>query len=499
MKLCGQLQLLNLENVREEDARAANLQNKELGALTLSWARGCQNDSIVIEALQPHDGLQTLQIDSYHCAICPTWMQSLQNLVEIFLPRCGNLQYIISGSSFEFPNLKELHLDQLPMLERVWETNEMHMERILFPKLEMLLIDRCAKLSGLDGQAMFPSLQKIVIRRSPEMRTPFEAPKARELCMEGSKQQMLLWEAKFSYSLNKLEMRISTKRTSPVEHVIEDLEVKVIEHKKNNEYPLFELSLYFFIDSDSLKLYEHFLWIEKLCLHSCDSIVYWPEQFQSLVALKELEVYFCKYLICCAPSEMKQLLPRLKLLIIFHCPRLKEIFNVAESVSCIHFRGCPKLESVGRQEFFPICLKEFSISLCHGLIEIIDLPLSLEELTVEYCKLLKSMEFLSGELSIEVLKVSYCKSLLSLPNGLQTSRSLEYVNIISFPGLKKLPNFLKEQERLGKLKLTHGMRQILSIFPFPLPQFVNFYLVTLFCTDLKTTPVNLETCLPHRL
>ncbi|RLN28037.1 hypothetical protein C2845_PM05G25910 [Panicum miliaceum] len=67
--LGGQLELRQLENVREADAYAANLRNKEkLARLTLTWTGGdkeTQNsDKEVLEGLKPHDGLKVPRIYS---------------------------------------------------------------------------------------------------------------------------------------------------------------------------------------------------------------------------------------------------------------------------------------------------------------------------------------------------------------------------------------------------------------------------------------------------
>ncbi|XP_048566463.1 disease resistance protein RGA2-like [Triticum urartu] len=152
LNLGGQLDLHQLENVTEEDAKAANLgKKKELRELTLKWTVGCINDARVLEGLKPHDGLQAVRIESYGGTTFPTWMALWRNMVEIHLSHCKKLQRLFScDRPFTFPNLKEFTLKSLECLESWWDiSNEEQGEEMTFPQLEKLSIAGCGKLTAL--------------------------------------------------------------------------------------------------------------------------------------------------------------------------------------------------------------------------------------------------------------------------------------------------------------------------------------------------------------
>ena len=78
--LCGQLEVCQVENVIDAEAKVLNLGNKkDLRELTLRWNSVC--DSKVLDNFKPHDGLQFLKIHFYggEC------IGMLQNMVEIHL------------------------------------------------------------------------------------------------------------------------------------------------------------------------------------------------------------------------------------------------------------------------------------------------------------------------------------------------------------------------------------------------------------------------------
>ncbi|XP_047050343.1 putative disease resistance protein RGA3 [Lolium rigidum] len=145
LNLGGQLELCQVENVREAEAKVANLgKKKNLKELRLRWTS--VSDSKVLNNFEPHDGLQVLKIYSYG-GKC---MGMLQNMVEIHLFKCERLQVLFKcGTSFTFPKLKELRLEDLLDLERWWEINERQEGQIVFPVLEKLFVRHCGKLVAL--------------------------------------------------------------------------------------------------------------------------------------------------------------------------------------------------------------------------------------------------------------------------------------------------------------------------------------------------------------
>ncbi|KAM0849482.1 hypothetical protein ACQ4PT_053707 [Festuca glaucescens] len=178
LNLGGLLELLQLENVTEEAAKAANIGKKEeLQELKLKWTVGCEDDARVLEGLKPHDGLQAARIESYGGTAFPTWMSMLQNVVEIHLSGCSKLQWLFScDTSFSFPNLKEFTLRGLQSLERWWELSHQEQgKEVIFPQLEKLSIERCPKLTTLPEATLLGESYGTMARSA--------FPKLKELCM----------------------------------------------------------------------------------------------------------------------------------------------------------------------------------------------------------------------------------------------------------------------------------------------------------------------------
>ncbi|VAH00306.1 unnamed protein product [Triticum turgidum subsp. durum] len=145
LNLGGKLELCQIENVIEAEAKVANLGNKkDLRELSLRWTK--VGDSKVLDKFEPHGGLQVLQIYSYggEC------MGMLQNMVEIHLFHCERLRFLFRCSTiFTFPILKVLTLEHLLAFERWWEIDEWQVEQTIFPVLEKLFMSNCGKLVAL--------------------------------------------------------------------------------------------------------------------------------------------------------------------------------------------------------------------------------------------------------------------------------------------------------------------------------------------------------------
>ncbi|XP_071684883.1 disease resistance protein RGA2-like [Lolium perenne] len=189
LNLGGQLELLQLENVTKEAAKAANIGKKEeLRELKLKWTVGCEDDARVLEGLKPHDELQVVRIESYGGTTFPTWMSMLRNVVEIHLFGCSKLQWLFScGTSFTFPNLKEFTLEDLDSLERWWELSHQEQgKEVIFPQLEKLSIKCCPKLTMLpEGTLLGESYGTMARSAFPELK---------ELCL-GDLDSFERWEA----------------------------------------------------------------------------------------------------------------------------------------------------------------------------------------------------------------------------------------------------------------------------------------------------------------
>nr|UBY07099.1 NBS-LRR disease resistance protein [Dasypyrum villosum] len=472
LNLGGELQLHQLENVTEEDAKAANLKNKkELRELSLEWTVDGRDDARVLEGLEPHDGLHAVRIESYGGTAFPTWMAMSRNMIEIHLSYCKKLQWLYNcGTSFTFPNLKKFTLQGLDCLEGLWEiTNEEQDEEIIFPQLEKLCVIGCPKLT-----------------------MEAKSPKLTGLDFEGGEEEIFLWVARYMTSLNNLKLKNleGTESTPAGVAAVADLSltqmVDVKERWNHHDFPLAKMSL------DGLKsgvpeLCACFVQLQELCINNCPALVHWPEkEFQSLVSLRSLEIWHCKQLVGCADAPAaepttasepsSQPLPHLESLWIQGCGSMVEVFKLPASLRRMEIEDCSKLKSifsrslqqgesassilqgspvhsevlsssaVARVEHFPFqCLEEISIRGCDSLTGVLDLPPYLKEILVYGCGELRSVESHSGEFpSLEWLYIKNCKTLSSLPDGSQAYASLQSLTIENCPGIKRLPTCLQQ-------------------------------------------------------
>jgi hypothetical protein len=208
----GQLQSMNdlvslgvsqLENVKtKEEARAARLTDKEyLETLSLSWEdsglslppEAAKN---VLEGLQPHVNLKSLDITRYGGATSPIWLSSsisVTSLQTLHLENCRawevlpslerllslkklTLIKMLNLTEITVPSLEELILTNMPKLERCIGSYGM----CLTYHLRVLMINNCPQLneftlfqsySSFDAEqkSWFPSLNKLSIRLCPHM------------------------------------------------------------------------------------------------------------------------------------------------------------------------------------------------------------------------------------------------------------------------------------------------------------------------------------------
>jgi hypothetical protein len=237
------------------------------------------------------------------------------------------------------------------------------------------------------------------------------------------------------------------------------LVVDAIEKGNHNDFPLKYMKLRGFKSGGAAELCAHFVQLQHLVFRSCDALVHWPEkEFQSLVSLRRLEIWYCKKLIGYAPQApaaepsttpepSSELLPRLESLWIFYCLSMVEVFKLPASLRKIEILHCTKLGSIyskrlqqgqsasssadTRTEHFLFpCLEEIIIWGCDSLTSVLYLPPSLVDLSIYNCK-----------------------TLSSLPNGPQAYSSLQVLVIMKCPSLKRLPTCL--QQRLSSLQYKY--------------------------------------------
>ncbi|KAF7012645.1 hypothetical protein CFC21_026814 [Triticum aestivum] len=197
------LEISQLENVKtKEEASMARLSDKEyLETLLLSWednstSRQAEAAKDVLEVLQPHQDLKTLEITGYGGATSPTWLSnnsSLTLLQILHLEKCREWQILPTPEMLPFlrkltlirmlnlteisvPSLEELILIDMPKLEKCIGSYGME----LTSRLRVLMIKNCPQLnecthfqsySSFDAEqkSWFPSLRKLSIGMCPHI------------------------------------------------------------------------------------------------------------------------------------------------------------------------------------------------------------------------------------------------------------------------------------------------------------------------------------------
>ncbi|TVU04751.1 hypothetical protein EJB05_47884, partial [Eragrostis curvula] len=434
-QLRSRLELYNLRKVKS--GSRANLHEKQsLNELLLCWGRydsvfeeptvdEATNQEQVLESLVPHDKLKILEVHGYGGSTISHWMrkpqmfQCLRKLIMKECRRCKDLPIVWLSSSLEhlslcsmnslttlcknisedpaadsttvqiFPKLKAMELLDLPVFERWTENSEVEMNgSVLFPKLEKLTIASCKKLATLPGS---PILKYLSV--DYEMAEP------------SSHRSMYMPLSLFA-SLVSLEIQLPLDVLMPP-----DGQQSRRETLRNLKLRGDDGFVSIFNGSKlRLGLRDCLTFVEELGIHDCSNIVRWP--------LEELRC-----------------LPRLRSLSIDRCSKLEG-------------KGTSSME----EEILPLPLLEnLRIKGCESLLDIPQLPASLENVDIFFCTSLVALPSNLGNLAkLRDLTVWVCGAVKALPDGMDGLTSLERLVIMYCPGIEGFPQDL--QQRLPDLK-----------------------------------------------
>ncbi|KAL5712750.1 hypothetical protein ACHQM5_014890 [Ranunculus cassubicifolius] len=182
-KVGGVLEIKGLEQVRDATgARIANLAAKtNLVYLNLKfqWGESQGNANLseeVLEALQPHQGLSWLTISEYRGSVFPSWIQSLEKLVDITLRNCSKCEDLPPLGHLLFLNhLKMYGMDSLKRINKeLYGISTSSSEAaVFFPSLKFLYFEEMRnweEWESLDHQQqVFPCLKKFTILDCPSL------------------------------------------------------------------------------------------------------------------------------------------------------------------------------------------------------------------------------------------------------------------------------------------------------------------------------------------
>ncbi|OQU79149.1 hypothetical protein SORBI_3008G101200, partial [Sorghum bicolor] len=441
-QLGGPLELRQLENVAEADAKAAHIGNKkDLTRLTLRWTSSPEKEeqdksTKVVEALKPHDGLKVLDIYDYRGGMYPTWINTLQQMVKLTLSDCENLKELrplwqlpaLKVLSLEgldslnclcssdalvtpFMELKELSLYWMPNFE-TWWVNELQGEESIFPQVEKLSIDNCKRLTALPKASIIKDTSGGVINKV--WRSAF--PALKKLNLDGM-QTFQRWEAVQGEEvtfprLEKLVIGWCPELTTlPEAPNLSELEIRggsqqMLVQVANcivTASSLSKLDLWIdddreaaWLDGDSLiqlvdgkEKQNHNKSPSPLTvmeLQGCNvffshssALALWA----CLVQLEDLQIWCCDALVHW-PEEVFQSLESLRSLRIWQCKNLTGRRRASSE------KSTPQWSSV----LLP-CLESLDIQNCQCLVEVPTsvLPESLKSLSIDGCPKLESIAF----------------------------------------------------------------------------------------------------------
>ncbi|XP_077215898.1 putative disease resistance protein RGA3 [Tasmannia lanceolata] len=424
-ELRGAIHISNLENVIDEkECKEANLKEKEhLDELTFQWSnnnpRDVAVDEEVLEGLQPHTNLKTLNILSYGGVSFPRWMMSgnLTNLNTVSLVGCLNCQQLPPLG--QLPFLKKLEMDGMDGLKHIEGEFIRGSNKVIkgFPSLEKLELVNMPNLEEWRGarDGDMPCLGTLNISNCPKLQRFPHLP-----------------------SINNLKLRNCNEMV--------------------------------------LALVPCLTSIKSLQIHSIQGLISLPHGFlQPLTVLEKLHVTGCNELVSWPKEVRLHDLPSLQYLNIERCPKLKSLGDDEEglpimlrslqiasdcyNLKCMPTRGLGKLSSLQHldlvtqcpflpEEELPISLQSLKIFSCSNLKSmpkgIFNNLTSLKELAIKYCPQLES---LAGEeelpTALTSLTIFNCPNLKSLSKGrCNNLTSLEEIFIYRCPQLESLPNII---------------------------------------------------------
>ncbi|GLU14948.1 hypothetical protein SLE2022_314850 [Rubroshorea leprosula] len=489
-QLRGALRICNLQFVRSRsEASRANLKQKtKLYELKFEWIgneEGYNHHEEVLEGLQPHPNLRSLEIHGYKGEKFPSWLDRgvnlsgnsslLNNLLELKFYNCGECTNIPNRLGL-LPSLQVLIIDGMKKVKCMGSkfylngSNTASGSRgggeliTLFSALKELRIsdmDSLEEWAEVEDMVVFPCLEMLQISSCPSLKT---------------------WTMGGFSSQHKLsDLRIySCQNLMAIPNIDGLLSLKI-------------LTIY---NCENLSCLPSGLGtctsLQSLSISCCFNLISIVEDVGRLQSHTDLVVCDCEKLES-FPGECLGHLTHLKMLKMgpFYSeleefPGLTSIQHLHASLETLELYGWDKLKSLPHQLQHLTTLKELKLwnfSGLEALPEGLGNLSSLATLRIEYCNKLKSIPENIGELhSLTVLIIRNCKELRSFPEEFlgrlahlkqlcvgpfwseleeflgftsfsHLHTSLEILEIRGWDKLKSLPHQLQYLTTLRELKL----------------------------------------------
>ncbi|XP_061961697.1 disease resistance protein RGA2-like [Populus nigra] len=427
-KLRGALKICKLEQVRDrEEAEKAELSGKGMNKLVFEWSydegNGSVNSEDVLEGLQPHPDLRSLEIKGYKGENFSSWMSTilLNNLMELRLKDCSKCRQLPTLGCL--PRLKILEMSGMPNVKCIGKkfySSSSGSAAVLFQALKELALSSMGGLEewvvpGGEAVAVFPRLEKLSIRQC-----------------------------------RKLESIPRCRLSSLVEFDIRGCdELRYFSGEFDGFKSLQILKIFECPKLESIPSVQRCTALVQLIIGDCRELISIPGDFRELkYSLKELIVNGCKLgalpsgLQCCASLEELR---------IIDCGELIHINDLQElsSLRRLWIRGCDKLISIDWHGLRQLrSLVYLSIATCPrlsdipeddwlgGLTQLKELIIGSfsEEMEAFPAGVLNSIQHLNLSGSLKSLWIYGWDKLKSVPHQLQHLTALETLRICNFNG-----------------------------------------------------------------
>ncbi|XP_040373483.1 putative disease resistance protein RGA3 isoform X2 [Rosa chinensis] len=423
-QLRGHLIINGLEHVRDgEEANKARLVEKShLNSLTFncfSWTMPTDNNQTdVLDGLEPHGNLQSLKISGFMGARFPSWITSLQNLKHITIDNCYNCEVVPTLG--HLPHLRSLEIEWMKKLKRLGAEFYGYSDTstTLFPALKTLYIIGCDELIEW-MEAPRISAEGEVVKVFPCLE---------ELLIVGCDSLESIWITQGIASLRQMNI-FSCKGLSSLEVGLDYCT------------SLHELEIRKCPNLVSIPIAQGMPSLRKLRIAGCQRLLSLPSGLQFCTSLEYLDITDCDSL---ELIRTTQGIASLRELMINNCMGLSSLevgLEYCTSLQELSILGCPNLVSIPIAQGMP-SLRKLNISGCRGLSSLevgLDYCTSLQELEIHDFPNLVSIPIAQGMPSLRKFSIQWCGRLSSLGSGLNYCTSLQELEIRDCDNLTSIP------------------------------------------------------------
>ncbi|XP_020990382.1 putative disease resistance protein At3g14460 [Arachis duranensis] len=490
LNLHGFFEIQKLENVLDvKEARSARIIDKQhIDNLVLEWSSGdymvssTQTERDILDSLQPHHGLEVLQIRGYKGTIFPNWMGycSYQNMTYVSLKSCKNCCMLPSLG--QLPSLKSLRIQGFHQLRSIgmefYKNEGDHHSSLLapFPSLEILEFNNmpCWEVWHLPDSETFPRLTNLHIRDCPVLKgdmlervflriisSLWDVSKVRRLDIhkdyEGGSEMSLIREDMVSIkgceSILEFVLQVMGVNHLNCLKSLQTLRIwrcsKLKFPQQQQKYSLLELCIEESCDSLTSLSLDDFPNLKTLTISGCKNLKSVSLSEPSHAALQRLTIFKCPNFVSFTGNGLAA--PNLTHLEVSFCTKLKalphDMNTLLPSLQSLEIEGCQeicRLPEVG----FPPNLKQLIIGKqWRGLSSMGNLDtlthLIIEGYGSENVKSFPEAGLLPHLPSLTTLKISRFSNLETLEcNQLLSLTSLQQLHI---EGCNKLKNMAGEK------------------------------------------------------